>query len=181
MLLSSRRIRTMLAVGPLVALSWAGAFAAFTDSVDATSTFSTGTVSIEANDQSGSVVFTSLSLSGMTPGSVKYASLKISNAGTTNFTYVMSTGTSGDAALAGALTIGIKLVPTAACTSTEYTASSTTLYAEAAGLSGATIASRPLASSASEFLCFKVGLPAGASNALQGLTTNATFSFTATA
>lgn len=178
---SSRRVRAVLAVGPLVALSWAGAFAAFTDSVDATTSFSTGTVSIEANDQSGSVGFTSLAMSGMTPGAVTYASLKISNAGTTDFTYAMTAGTSGDGALASALTIGIKLVPSAACGATEYTASSTTAYAEAAGLGSSAIASRALASGASEFLCFKVALPSGASNALQGLTTDATFSFAATA
>jgi predicted ribosomally synthesized peptide with SipW-like signal peptide len=41
-----RRLRALLAIGPLVALSCAGAYAAFTDTVDATSSFSTGSVSI---------------------------------------------------------------------------------------------------------------------------------------
>ncbi len=178
---SARRVRALLALGPLVALSWAGAYAAFTDSVDATSGFSTGSVVIQANDQTGTVTFTSLSMSGMTPGATKYASLKISNGGTTNFTYAMATGTSGSAVLASALTVGIKLVPSSTCDATAYTASSTTAYTEAAGLGSAAIAARPLATSASEFLCFKVALPSGASNSLQGLTTDATFSFTATA
>lgn len=177
---SMRRVRTVLAIGPLVALSWAGAYAAFTDSVDATSSFSTGSVTIEANDQTGTVAFTSLSMSDMTPGATKYASLKISNGGSMAFTYAMATGIGGDAALASALTIGIKLVPSSTCDATAF-GSGTTVYAEAAGLAGATIASRPLAAAASEFLCFKVALPSGASNALQGLTTDATFSFTATA
>ena len=140
-----------------------------------------GTVVIKANDQTGTVAFTSLAMSGVTPGATQYASLKITNGGTTSFTYQMATATSGDAGLAAALTIGIKVVPTSACAASDYSGSSTVAYAEAAGLAGATIATRPLASGASEFLCFKVALPAGASNALQGLTANATFSFSASA
>lgn len=178
---STRRVRALLAVGPLVALSWAGAFSAFTDNVDATSSFSTGTIAITANDQSGTVAFTSLSMSGMTPGAVTYAPLKITNAGSADFTYAMSAGASGSSALAGALTVGIKLVPGPTCTASDYAASSTVVYAEAAGIDSAAIASRPLASGASELLCFKVQLPASADNTLQGLTTDATFSFTASA
>lgn len=178
---SIRRIRTALAIGPLVALSWAGAHAAFTDSVAATSSFSTGSVVIQANDQTGTVAFTSLSMSGMTPGAVKYASLKITNGGTLDFNYAMAAGTTGDAALASGLASGVKVVGSSTCDATAYTASSTTAYTEAAGLASAAISSRSLAGGVSEFLCFKVSLPSGASNALQGLTTNATFTFTATA
>jgi hypothetical protein len=178
---SARRLRAILALGPLVALSWAGAYSAFTDNVDATSSFSTGFVVISANDQTGTVAFTSLSMSGMTPGAVNYASLKITNGGSADFTYAMATATSGSAALASALTVGVKVVPSASCTATDYAASSTVAYAEAAGVGSATIASRPLASGSSEFLCFKVLLPSSAGNALQGLSANATFSFTASA
>jgi hypothetical protein len=178
---SSRRIRAVLAVGPLVALSWAGAFSAFTDNVNATSSFSTGSVTIRANDQTGTVAFTSLSMSGMTPGTVRYTALRITNGGSADFNYAMAAATTGSSALAGALTIGVKLVPSASCGATEYTASTTALSAEAAGVDGAAIAARPLASGTSEFLCFKVQLPSSASNSLQGLTTNATFSFNATA
>lgn len=177
---SSRRLRTLLALGPLVAASWAGAYAAFTDSVDATSDFSTGTIAINANDQSGTVAFTSLSMSNMTPGTVNYASLKISNAGTSPFDYTMSTATSGDATLAAGLALGIKLVPTSTCDASAYSGSSTSAYAEATGLDSAAIVARPLAVGASEYLCFKVSLPSGAGNALQGRSTDATFTFAAT-
>ncbi len=177
---SSRKVRAMLAIGPLVGLSWLGAYAAFTDSVDVTSSFSTGSIQIRANDQSGTVAFTSLSMSNMIPGAVRYAPLRIANSGTADFTYAMTTATSGSGVLAGALTIGIKAVPSATCTATEYTASRTVVYAEAAGLGGAAIAARPLAAGASEFLCYRVELPSGAGNALQGLTTSATFTFNAT-
>lgn len=178
---STRRARAILAIGPLVALSWAGAFSAFTDNVDVTTSFSTGTVVIRADDQTGTVAFTSLTTSGMTPGTTRYAPLRISNGGTADFGYAMAAATSGSAPLAAALTIGVKVVPSATCTQTEYDASRTTVSAEAAGLGAAAIASRPLASGTSEFLCFKVQLPSGASNTLQGLTTDATFSFTAVA
>jgi len=163
-----------------VAASWAGAYAAFTDSVDATSSFSTGTLAIKANDQSGTVAFTSLSMSGMTPGSVDYASLKISNAGDIPFNYAMSTATSGDATLAAGLAIGIKLVTTSTCDASAYGAAATTAHAEATGLGSAAIGARPLAVGASEYLCFKVSLPSGAGNALQGHSTDATFTFAAT-
>lgn len=177
---SSRRVRAMLAIGPLVGLSWLGAYAAFTDSVDVTSSFSTGSIAIRANDQTGTVAFTSLSMTNMIPGTVRYAPLRITNAGTADFTYAMSTATSGSTVLAGALTIGIKTVPSATCTATEYNASRTVVHAEAAGLGSAAIASRPLAAGATEFLCYRVELPSGASNSLQGLTTSATFTFNAT-
>lgn len=178
---SSRRVRAVLALGPLVALSWAGAFSAFTDNVDVTSSFSTGSVVIRANDQTGTVAFTALSMSGMTPGAVSYAPLRVTNGGTADFSYAMASAVGGSTVLAGALTIGVKVVPSATCTQTEYDASRTTAFAEAAGLGGAAIAARALAAGASELLCFKVLLPSNAANSLQGLTTSATFSFTATA
>lgn len=177
---SSRRVRALLALGPLVGLSWLGAYAAFTDSVDVTTSFSTGSIQIRADDQSGTVAFTSLSMTGMIPGAVRYAPLRITNSGTSDFSYSMSTATTGSAPLAAALTVGIRIVPSATCTATEYDASTTTVSTEAAGLGSTAIASRPLAAGASEFLCYKVTLPSGAANSLQGLTTNATFTFAAT-
>lgn len=177
---SSRKVRAMLAIGPLVGLSWLGAYAAFTDSVDVTTSFSTGSVQIRANDQTGTVAFTSLTTSNMIPGTVRYAPLRITNAGTADFNYAMSTAVSGSTVLAGALNVGIKVVPSATCTSTEYNASRTVVYAETVGLASAAIASRPLAAGASEFLCYRVELPSSANNSLQGLTTSATFTFNAT-
>lgn len=177
---STRRMRALLAVGPLVGLSWLGAYAAFTDSVDAESSFSTGSVAIRADDQTGTVAFTSLSMSDMTPGAVRYAPLRITNAGSLAFGYAMSTAVTGSTPLASALRIGIKVAPGATCTRTEYDASATVAYAEAAGLASAAISSRPLAAGASEFLCFRVELPSAAGNALQGTRADATFTFAAT-
>ncbi|HST41746.1 MAG TPA: SipW-dependent-type signal peptide-containing protein [Conexibacter sp.] len=177
---SSRRVRALLAIGPLVGLSWLGAYAAFTDSVDVTTSFSTGTVQIRANDQTGTVAFTSLTTTGMIPGTVRFAPLRITNSGTSDFNYSMRTAVTGSAPLASALVVGIKVVPSGTCTSTEYNASRTVVHGEAAGLGSAAIAARPLAAAASEFLCYRVELPSAADNSLQGLTSNATFTFTAT-
>jgi hypothetical protein len=113
-------------------------------------------------------------------GVVRFAPLRITNGGSLDFTYVMSTAVTGSAPLAAALTIGIKVVPSATCNSTTYAASSTVAYAEAAGISRAVIASRPLTSGASEFLCYRVELPSSAGNTLQGARTDATFTFPAT-
>lgn len=175
------RMRALLMVGPLVALSWAAAHAAFTDTVEATTSFSTGTIDIQADDQDGTVAFTSLSTRGMTPGDVVYAPLKISNAGSVDFDYTMSAATTGSAPLAAALAIGVKVVPSATCDAGAYSASSTVAVPEVTGLDNAAIAARALAASAAEYVCFRVELPSGANNGLQGLTTNATFTFTATA
>ncbi|HEU4701272.1 MAG TPA: hypothetical protein VFS37_02230, partial [Conexibacter sp.] len=82
-------------------------------------------------------------------------------------------------ALAAGLTIGIKVVGSGTCDAAAYAGSGTTAYAQAAGLGSAAIAARPLASGASEWLCFRVELPASADNSLQGLTANATFTFSA--
>lgn len=176
---TSGRWRVALALGPVVSLSWVGAFAAFTDSVDVTGDFSTGTVEIRANDATGTVAFTSLSMSDMTPGATKFAALKISSTGTAPFEYAMTTTTTGSAPLAAALVLGVRVVAGPACTQAEYDASSSTLYGETAGLTTATFSDRPLAPAASEVLCFKVRLPQGADNTLQGLATRATFTFTA--
>lgn len=180
-MVSSGGWRAVMVFGPVVALSWIGAFAAFTDSVDATSEFSTGTVEITADDTAGAVAFSSLSMQDMTPGSTRYAALKISNAGTAGFAYRMSSSSTGDAALAGALTVGVRAVDGPTCGASEYGSSTVTLYAEAAGVDAASFAARPLAPAASEYLCFKVQLPSGAGNALQGLATDATFTFSAEA
>lgn len=78
------------------------------------------------------------------------------------------------------LTIGItRLASGATCDATTYAGAATTLYAETAGLTGATFTGRSLAAGTNEVLCFKVGLPSGAANSLQGTSTTATFALSA--
>ena len=92
----------------------------------------------------------------------------------------MATATGGSAALAGALTIGIKVAGSGTCDAAAYAAASSAAYPAVGGTGrgGDRRASRS-ASGASEWLCFRVELPASADNSLPGLTANATFTFAA--
>lgn len=182
---TSKKLRLVLSLGSLSALVWAGTFATFTDSGTAQSTFTAGSVDLlvdgEADD---AFAFTAIEMSNMKPGDVKYAPLTIANSGTLGFTYSMSTSaTNADSkGLRDQLTLGVKkVVNAAACDSAGvgYAASLETMTSSGA-LSAGAIASRSLASGASEVACFRVELPSGAGDTFQGATTTATFTFSAT-
>lgn len=181
----NKKVRLVLSLGLLSGVVWAGTFATFTDSGTASSTFTAGSVDLllsgEADD---AYAFTSIEMSNMKPGDVKYAPLTIANNGTLDFSYTMATSaTNADSkALRDQLTLGIKKVATAAaCDSAGvgYTASLDTMTASGA-LSSAAISSRSLSAGASEVACFRVELPSSSSDTFQGATTTATFTFSAT-
>ena len=182
---TSKRIRLVLCLGSLSGLVWAGTFATFTDSGTADSTFTAGSVDLLVNSETDDAyAFTSIEMSNMKPGDVKYAPLTIANNGTLGFTYTMSTSaTNADSkALRDQLTLGVKKVANAAaCDSAGvgYLASVDTMTASGA-LSAGAIASRSLAAGASEVACFRVELPSGSGDSFQGATTTATFTFSAT-
>ena len=179
----SRRIKVVLALGTLSSAAWASTFADFTDSATATSTFTAGSVDLVLNgDTSDAYAFTTLQSSNMKPADVVYAPLTVANTGSLSFSYSMaSSSTNGDAkALRDTLEMGVKLVANAgACDAAGYAASATTIRAQAA-INNATTGARTLAASASEVLCFKVELPSGTGDALQGSTTTTTMTFSAT-
>lgn len=175
-----RKIRLLLSLGVLSGAVWAGAYAQFTDGTTATSTFSTGTVDLElSNDADDAYSFVTLSTANMKPGAVTYAPLTVENAGSLAFTYTMVTSDDGSI-LADQLTLGIRKV-TATCDATNYDAATDgdIRYAEGA-LSAGALASRALASTGSEILCFKVLLPSATDDAFQNLSTTVTFTFSAT-
>lgn len=181
-----RKTRLLLTLGLLFGAAWAGTFATFTDSGTATSTFTAGTVDLLISSEvDDAYAFTSIEMSNMKPGDVKYAPLTIANNGTLSFSYSMATSaTNTDTkALRDQLTLGIRKVANAAACDTAgvgYAAATGAdiLFAEAA-LSGGAIASRTLASG-SEVACFKVLLPSGSGDSFQAATTTATFTFSAT-
>ena len=179
------KTRLLLCGGALTGMIWAGTFATFTDSGTAQSTFTAGTVDIVVGgDVDDAYAFTSIEMSNMKPGDVKYAPLTIANTGTLGFTYTMSTSaTNADSkALRDQLTLGIKKVADAAtCDSAGvgYAASLDTITASGA-LSAGAIASRSLAAIANEVACFRIELPSGSGDTFQGATTTATFTFSAT-
>ncbi len=175
------KARVLLCGGVLSAVIWAGTFATFTDSGTASSTFTAGTLDlVVGGDTDDAYAFTSIQMGNMKPGDVMYAPLSIANTGTLGFDYTMATSaTNADTlGLAGQLTLGIKAVAST-CDATTYGASSDVMDAGGA-LSGAAIASRNLASAASEVACFRVELPSASDNSFQAATTIATFTLSAT-
>lgn len=179
----SRKIKAVAALGVLSSAVWASTYATFTDSGTADSTFTAGTVDLLLNAEADDAyAFTALESSNLKPGDTLYAPLTVANNGTLGFSYSMaSSSTNADSkALRDTLQLGAKVVANAgACDATGYSNSGTTVLAEAA-IAGASIASRTLAASASEVLCFRVLLPSGAGDSLQASTTTTTMTFSAT-
>jgi spore coat-associated protein N len=176
---------TLLAVGLLSALARWGALAVFTDTAGVPSnTFSTGTVDISTSPQSALVTF-----SNMAPGDQVTAPITVSNAGSLDLRYAV-TSTTTENALAGQLQLTIKSGVTT-CTNAGFGGSGTVLYGP--GVLGTTSATnvignpaqgaqsgdRTLSASANEVLCFNVSLPLSTGNSFQNLTTTATFAFDA--
>ena len=176
-----RNTRLLLSLGSLSGLVWAGTFATFTDSGTAQSTFTAGTVDLLiSGNADDAFAFTSIEMSNMKPGDVKFAPLTIANNGTLGFSYTMSTSATNTdlKALRDQLTLGVKKVATT-CDATTYGSSVDVLTASGA-LSAGAIASRTLAVGASEIACFRIELPSTANDSFQGATTTATFTFSAT-
>jgi predicted ribosomally synthesized peptide with SipW-like signal peptide len=154
--------------------------ALFTDDVDVGNNgFTTGTVDLTASP--ASALF---SVSAMMPGDSDYGQLTVSNSGTAQLRYSMTTSaTDPDSlSLGSALALEIREKATGSC-SADFTGtvvlSSTALDSAAVGdpTAGAQSGDRTLDPTSSEDLCFKVSLPLGTANSYQGATTTATFSF----
>jgi hypothetical protein len=175
---SRRRRRGILALllGLTTLSLGAGMFslAIFTDTDDSTGSFEAGTVDIES---SPAIAFT---VSAMVPGDSVTEALTIDNDGTASLRYALSTVASD--ALGDALTLEIRTLGTD-CATFDGTAvlAATTLDGAAFGSNaqGAQAGDRTLAAAAGEVLCFRVALPLAAGDALQGGTTDVTFTFDA--
>ncbi len=160
--------------------------AIFTDS-DAvgSNTFSSGTVILSTSPTSAVVSF-----SDMAPGDVDNGQMTVSNDGSLQLRYAVTSGTTEDT-LAAQLDMTIwdeadEVVVDSTCLAT---APATVLYGPAdlgsvAGFNvigdpttGPDTDDRTLAASASEILCFRVELPLASGNAYQGITSTATLTF----
>ena len=150
--------------------------AQFTDSTTSTWSFTAGTIDISTNP----AVFTSVS--AMMPGDTATQALTVTNGGTGDLRYAMTTVATN--ALGNQLQLTIKTEDggggCAAFTGTSVLAA-TTLNGAAVGnpAQGAHAGDRNLAAGASEVLCFRVSLPLSTGNAFQGATSAATFTFDA--
>jgi len=173
-----RRRRPILAVllGLSVVGLGAGVFslAIFTDTAASTGSFASGTIDITS---SPAVAF---NVTAMMPGDNQTATMTIANAGTAQLRYAMST--TATTALGTALQLTVKTQGTS-CAAFDGTSvlAATALNGAAIGSNaqGAQAGDRVLAAASNEILCFRVSLPIGSGNTLQGLTSAVTFTFDA--
>ncbi len=172
-------------LGGLVVLLSLSVLALFTDTASVpANTFTTGTVDISTNPATALVTF-----SDMAPGDQVVNAITVSNAGSLELRYAVTSTTTEDV-LAAQLDLTIKSGVTT-CTIAGFDTDGTVVYAagdlgSVAGTNvigdptqGAQAGDRTLAASGSEVLCFKVSLPSSTGNTFQGLTTTATFAFQA--
>lgn len=184
----SGKIRAVLALGAVVGLGTVATLAAWSDTGAATGTFSTGTLDLKLNGQDGTIALTTLAMANATPGTTIYANLPVTNAGSVNFTYGFTTGSTNGTdtpALNANLNWSVVSLGTASsCTSGTFSAAAgvpATYISPTTTLSAVpAITGRALAAGATENLCFKVELPTTAPSGVQGKSTVATVSFTAT-
>jgi hypothetical protein len=183
-----RKILVFVVIAGVLAAFASGGSALFTSTATlGANTFTTGSVTISTNPATALVTF-----SNMAPGDRVTAPVVVSNAGTLDLRYaVTSVATNADAkALMSQLLLTIKS-GVSACNNIDYVTDGTVLYGPAAlgsvaGINvvgnpttGAQAGDRSLAAAAGETLCFNVTLPLTSGNAFQTATTTATFTFNA--
>ena len=178
-------LATLVVVSLLASFAVFGSFAIFTDTQSVPdNAFSVGTVDISTNPTTALVTF-----SGMAPGDQVTNPITVTNAGTLQLRYaVTSTTTVGT--LAAALDLTIKTGVTT-CTNAGFDTDGTLIYgpADLGSVAGTNVIGDPtvgnqggdrtLNASANEVLCFNATLPPSTGNTYQGLTTTATFAFQA--
>jgi predicted ribosomally synthesized peptide with SipW-like signal peptide len=145
--------------------------------------FGTGTIDISTSPATAVVT-----MSNMAPGDQVTAPMTVSNDGTLELRYAISSTTTEDA-LAAELVLSVKSGVTT-CDDANWTADGTVLYNGVLGTTGtialvgsnaqgADAGDRVLAASANEVLCWNVTLPLATSNTFQGSNSTATFTFDA--
>lgn len=188
----TKLLLTAVTLTAVVALATVGTFALFTEQeVAGANTFSTGTVNIAAAPVSALVTF-----SGMLPGDTVTNPQVISNDGSAELRYsVSSTATDDDArGLKDQLVLTIRTIDVTTPASPCDDFDGTQLYTgdldstdgllignPATGQDGdpTTGGDRTLAAAASETLCFQVILPTSTDNSFQDAATAATFTYDA--
>lgn len=193
-MLDSRALRALLSLGMVVGLGATGTYAYWTDTTTITgTTITAGTIDLKASAgpsgfQDNPTDFTTMNVNTMVPGDTTAGVITIKNSGTAPLTYsATSVGTNGDAkSLATALALKVTLDTATTgsgravtCAGAAIAGSGTTIGLTATNLlSSAT--PRTLAAGQEEKICVQVGLPSNANTALQGATTNLTFTFNGT-
>lgn len=184
-----RRLLILLTAALAVLSVGAGqlSLALFTDQESVNATFSTGSIDLDGTAIAG----LTLTTSAMMPGDSVTDDVLVSNIGTAQLRYSLSTAsTNADAkGLRTVLTLTIKTIdattPGTPCNDFDGTSvlAATVLGVNTAGFgssaAGAQAGDRNLAAAASETLCFRVSLPSGTGNPYQSASTTTTFTFDA--
>ena len=179
---------SLLVIGVAAAIALVGAVALFTDSeTNPSNSFSTGTVDLAINP--ATAMFT---VSNMAPGDVQYSGIQMTNSGSLELRYAMTTTADGSSILDEQLDLTIDVVTGAGADTIWYTlddiVSEANIYGPDGVLSsaaigdptqGADLGDRTLAASGSERLRFKATLPLSTSNVYQGTTCTVSFVFDA--
>ena len=176
-------VLTVIVLGVFVGLLSIMAAAIFTSTASVGSNaFTTGTVIIGTSPTSALVTF-----SNMAPGDQVTAPITVSNTGTLDLRYAV-TSTTTENVLAGQLVLKIKTGVTT-CSNAGFGVDGTAVYGPGVlgnttpvnvigdPAQGAQAGDRTLAASGNEVLCFNASLPLSTGNAFQGLTSTATFTF----
>jgi hypothetical protein len=163
--------------------------AMFGDSASVTgNAFATGTLDLSTAPTSAAVTY-----SNMAPGDVVADDVTVTNDGSLQLRYAVTSTTTGDATLAAQLdlTVWAEAAEGDGDVTCAATAPGTVLYGPgdlgSAGTmnlvgsptTGSQAGDRTLDAAAGEVLCFRVELPLASDNSYQGLTTTATFDFLA--
>jgi len=185
-----KRILVSLMIVAVVAASiTGGAMALFTDTeTSAANTFTTGTLDLALTNG----VPLPFTVSGMAPGDVVYGGLQVSNSGSLELRYAMTTTADGASTLDEQLDLTIDVVTGAGVDTIWYTADDVVgeanvygpdgvLSSAAIGDSsqGAQAGDRALAAAGNERLRFKVTLPLTTDDSYQGATCTVDFVFDA--
>jgi len=165
-----------------------GSFAVFTDTQNVPgNAFSTGTLDISTNPTTALVTF-----SGMVPGDEVTNPITVTNGGSLQLRYAVTSTTTEDT-LAAQLDLTIKTGVTD-CTNAGFDVDGTRIYGPAGpGVLGSSTGTniigdpaqgddsgdRTLNSGADETLCFNVELPSSTDSSFDGLSTTATLAFQA--
>jgi hypothetical protein len=141
-------------------------------------TIKSGSIDLKVNGLDGTVAFSTLALTGMTPGTTAAGVLTVSNTGLSPLKYTATSTASNTAnGLAAALVVKV----TGDASAPAKTCTGATLAGTGTSLNGSVVSTgRRLAAGASETLCVQVTLPSTAPSSLQGATTVATLTFSAT-
>ncbi|WP_183092322.1 TasA family protein [Nocardioides stalactiti] len=186
------RIRAVLCLALLAGLGATTSLAYWTDDVAISgSTFTAATLDLEVDNADPFAGATVLSMTDMVPGATSAQVLTIKNAGTAPLKYTLVGGLTGGGAsaynTAAALRLTVVLNGTKSGSGNTSTCTGgTVLYGPTALTSTTTtsiLAKRPaspLATTATESLCFQVTFDSAAPSSLQGASVNAVFTATGT-